>query len=174
MQYTTIYDISTEPYEGWIWFGLTGLIGMATLYSFGILTKRKPGTYPQRYWFMGFALVVALIAGLSYWDFHRLQNRLIADDCQKLEGIIQGHWEKKWAEKDSKGRYDRKHYEGFTVNGIKFGYYINEAEHAGFQNGGITQIRLYDGLPVRISYLTDKHIDDGSLENRILKFQIRQ
>ena len=77
-----IYDISTESYGGWIWYGLTGL---AALYSFGMFTERKPDTYPQRYWVMGFGLVVA----------------------------------------------------------------------------------------VRINYLTDKHIDAGSLENRVLKFQIR-
>lgn len=55
---------------------------------------------------------------------------------------------------------------------MSFGYYIKEAEHSGFQNGDPTQIPLPDGLLVRIWYITDEHIDDGTLENRILKLQV--
>lgn len=171
MKYKTVYDISTAPYDGWIWFILLGVFVVVILYSFGVFTTAKPGLYLQRYWVVGFGVVIALIAAMSYWDFNRLRSRLMANDCQQLNGVIQGHWEKKWAVKANIG-YDRKHYEGFSVNGVSFGYYINEAEHAGFQNGGPTQIALPDGLPVRIWYITDKHIDDGTLENRILKLDV--
>ncbi|MGF7215056.1 hypothetical protein GGR92_001196 [Spirosoma lacussanchae] len=172
MRYKTVYDISVEPYDGWIWFILVGIFAILVLYSFGVLTTVKPGLYSQRYWVVGFAVVIAGIAALSYWDFHRLRDRLLANDCQHLDGIIQGHWEKKWVARDANGKPDWKHYEGFSVNGVSFGYYIKEAEHAGFQNGGPTQILLPDGMPARVWYITDKHIDDGYLENRILKLQL--
>lgn len=172
MNYTTIYDISTTPYDGWIWFILVGLFLLVMLYSFGVFTADKPGLYQQRYWVIGFGVVIALIAGLSYWDFNRLRNRLIANDCTRLDGVIQEHWEKKWVDKDSNNKPRRRHYEGFTVKGVTFGYFVRDAEHAGFQNADSVQVPLYDGLPVRLYYITDKHIDDGSLENRILKFDI--
>ncbi len=172
MDYTTIYDISTVPYDGWIWFILMGVFLLLMLYSFGVFTADKPGLYPQRYWVVGFGVVIAIIAGISYWDFNRLRNRLIANDCTQLDGVIEGHWEKKWADRDSNNKTRWRHYEGFTVKGVKFGYFVGDAEHAGFQNADSVQVPLYDGLPVRLRYITDKHIDDGSLENRILKFEI--
>ncbi len=174
MRYKTIYDISTVPHDNWIWFIIAAVFLVVTGYSFGLFTTIKPGLYQQRYWVIGFGLVVNAIAAISYWDFHRLRDRLIAKDYQELNGVIQDHWEKEWVERGSNGRQEGKHYEGFTVNGVKFGYYINGPGYAGFQNSGPTQVALPDGLPIRICYITDKHIDDGSLENRILKFEIVQ
>lgn len=177
MHYTTVYNIATQPYDGWIWFILAGVFLVLILVSFGVFNTPVPGLntpslYPIRYWVVGFAVVIAGIAALSYWDFSRLQKNLQTNDCQRLDGVIQGHWEKKWVEGDRSKSSNWKHYEGFTVNTVSFGYFINAAEHAGFQNSDSVQIPLYDGLPVRIHYITDKHIDDGTLENRILKLEI--
>ncbi|WP_375448058.1 hypothetical protein [uncultured Fibrella sp.] len=52
---------------------------------------------------MGFGLVFALIAGLSYRDFHRLQDRLIADNCQKLEGVIVSYMQQQLLTNDLPG-----------------------------------------------------------------------
>lgn len=167
MSYTTIYDISTEAYDAWLWAGIAGIMLLVSGYWFVFRPTMK-----LRWWWLGFAVVATLVLFvIPYWDHNRLQQALLNKTCKVVEGPVMKHWENKWAVKARNG-YDRKHYEDFTVQAVEFGYFIRGAQQAGFTNSGDKQIPIYDGQQVRIHYITDKQIDDGSLQQRILKLEI--
>ena len=97
------------------------------------------------------------------------------DGCFRREtsqNTRQGYQEKEWTE-----RYDGKNhhysYEGFWVDTVPFSYFRN-VEMPGFTNTAPVQYPIRDGLPVRIHYIPERQITDGSITNRIVKLEVAE
>jgi hypothetical protein len=169
MQYRTIYDIAANGYDGWLFAYIAAGFSAATLIVFLFFRSWK-----HRYVLLTISCAIVAIGFiLPYWDYNRLKNKLESANCLKAEGLVLGHWEKKWRDKDASNKWRDYHYEGFTINSVKFGYYITGGgSAAGFTNGATVQIPIRDGLKMRVHYYDEPVITDGTVNNRILKLEV--
>lgn len=171
MQYRTIYDIAARGYDGWLFGYIAAGLAAATIIVFLFFRSWK-----HRYVLLTISSVFTAVAFIMpYWDYTRLKKKLESDDCLKTEGAVTSYWEKKWRDKDASNKWQNYHYESFTVNSVKFGYYITGGgSAAGFTNGATVQIPIRDGMKMRVHYYDEPVITDGTVNNRILKLEVAE
>lgn len=161
--YKTLYDLSAQPSanRGLVLMAI-GLV-VATMIAFAI--SRFPFL---QYSLLSFTVLVSIFGiVMPCWDRHRLKNKLAASSCRVVEGTITNHWENEWYDSDSDSRNS---YEAFQVGNVSFGYY-RSVEMAGFHNQEGNTITIRDGMTVRIHYVPERQLDDGSVQNRIVKLE---
>ncbi|GAB3704932.1 hypothetical protein GCM10027592_36820 [Spirosoma flavus] len=164
VNYTTIYDLAAQP--AFTWRTLVLPLGLAiAAATVACFTRHNAG----RYGLFAFALIAVLVSVvMPYWD----RNQLLRKQPKLAEGVIHDHWEKEWTKRVN-GKKRRHSYENFQVNNVTFGYFRNVVM-AGFNNTDSPRFPLRDGLSVRIHYVPEQQLDDGSVLNRIIKLEIAQ
>ncbi|RRB03802.1 hypothetical protein [Larkinella rosea] len=171
MHYHTVYDIAAKGYEEWLMAYIAAGLATATLVVFLFFRTWKH----RKILLTVFCVFTAVAVALPYWDYTRLKKKLESNDCLKTEGIVTGYWEKKWRDKDASNKWHDYHYEGFTVNSVKFGYYITGGgSAAGFQNNDAVRVPIRDGMRMRVHYYDEPIITDGTVDNRILKIEVAE
>jgi len=81
--------------------------------------------------------------------------------------VVIGHWTS--FERSSAGSNSYTEYEGFYINGRHFSY--TRSTHGNyFSNRGDHQVKLHDGLLVKLRYLEEKSSE--RIFNHITKFEI--
>ncbi|RIV19124.1 hypothetical protein DYU11_26925 [Fibrisoma montanum] len=162
--YTTIYDLTSQSAISWRSLVLPfGLAVAATVCAYYARSSFS------RFGLLGFAIIAVLVAVvIPAWDYYQLSRQ----KPRMVEGPVADYQEKEWTE-----RYDGKNhhysYEGFWVNTIAFSYFRN-VEMAGFTNTEPVQYPIRDGLPVRIHYIPERQLTDGSVTNRIVKLEVAE
>ncbi|MGA0556915.1 hypothetical protein ACO2Q8_09715 [Larkinella sp. VNQ87] len=169
MQYTTVYDIAAEGYEEWLFAYISAGFVLATLIVFLFFRTWKH----RKILLIVTCVLTVVTVGIPYFDYTHLKSKLESPDCLKAEGLVSGHWEKKWRDKDASNKWQNYHYEGFRIDTVTFGYYIKgSGSAAGFQNNGETQLPIRDGMRMRVHYYAEPVITDGTVTNRILKIEV--
>lgn len=171
MKYTTIYDIAARGYEQGFWAYICSGLVVANLIVFFFFRS-----WQYRTGFLTVScLVLAITFILPYWDYSRLKKKLVTNDCNKVEGVVTQYWEKKWRDKRADGKWQDYHYEGFTIGGVTFGYYIQGGGGAaGFENTAKPRFMFRDGMMMRVHYYAEPVITGGTVKNRILKLEVAQ
>lgn len=164
MHYTTRYDLASLPPIDWR--SLIIPLGLAFLALLSVYFTR-PGA--GRKWLVAFAVIAILVSvGIPYWD----RQYLLSQPALLAQGPITNHWTRDWSERRD-GKNKRFSYEGFRVDTVLFGYF-RHVDGVGFTNTSPYEVPLRDGLPVRIRYVPQRRIDDGIVDNRILKLDVGQ
>ncbi|MDX1909183.1 MAG: hypothetical protein SF053_19250 [Bacteroidia bacterium] len=152
MNYRVVYDLATRGYTfAWGWYVAAGLILLGLIITVVSLRQRQS---PQTGLILtGFGVMFLLGGGfMPWWDYTRLRQALVTGTAQVAEGPVQGYWTEKLYD-SSEQRWDV--YEGFYVGEAGFAYERNDVM-AGFRNSSVPGEPLYDGLPVRVHYVTGK------------------
>ncbi|MBD2705798.1 hypothetical protein IC229_34685 [Spirosoma sp. BT702] len=162
MPYTTIYDLAAQPVLNWRSLVLPLALAVAAS-IIACFTRQNAG----RYGLFAFVFITVLVSVvMPYWDRYQLLHK----EPRLAEGVITNHWEKEWT-KQVNGKKQWYSYESFQVNTVTFGYFRNVVM-AGFHHEEMAKIPLHDGLAVRIHYVPEQQMDESSVLNRIVKFEL--
>ena len=164
MPYKIIYDLATQPAVTWRSVALAiGLALAALICAYSV----RPGF--GRNGLLAFSGIFVLVSvGLPLFDHYQLSHKT----PEVVTGLVSAYWEKEWTTRRG-GKNQRHSYEAFRVNSISFGYF-RHVQMAAFTNTDPTKFPVRNGLAVRIHYLPERQLDDGTLTNRILKLEVAE
>ncbi len=161
----TVFDIANTRYEEWVFFAIP--LALLALAAIGRWRSREGRWSKVLLVFAGATFLIMLI---PLWDYHALK-RVVAEgrDIKVAEGIVSNAWteERREARRQGDIGYRYRTWEGFTVDGVDFGYWRGfQPSGASFSNKDKPPVPIENGMRARVTY--HEQWDD----KRILKLEL--